>query len=315
MSLIYKITNLKNDKIYIGKTSRDLHVRWLEHCRDAKNYHENNNPLHAAIRKYGKENFLCEVIEDNIPKEKINEREKYFIKYYKSKSHESGYNITDGGDGGITSSTLTQELVDEIILILKDKNSLLSFNEIGNKYNVSGSIIRAINTGNAWYQDNISYPIRTYSTTGLTIDRNTYAKIVNHILNTQESLQNIQYKYNLSEQQMTAINQGYGCYTNDNEYYKGIYLGQYPIRKNNNKKIDNIDFIKVFYEVLFTNKPITQIGIENDIQGNTLTYIINGKRRRELTQNFLVPMRKNIINNQEIFNKMYPDYKRGGDDG
>lgn len=314
MALIYKITNLINNKIYIGKTKRDLNTRWLEHCRDAKNYQENNNPLHAAIKKYGKENFIYEILEDNISEQELNEREKYYIKYYNSKSHDLGYNVTDGGDGGQTSSILTAEVVNEIILILQDKNNLLSFNEIGDKYNISGSVIRSINIGTSWHKKSISYPIRTYSTTGLTINRDVYAKIINDILNTEETLQKIQYKYNLSEQQMTAINQGYGCYTNDNKYYKGIYLGQYPIRKNNNKKIDNIDFIKIFYEVLFTDKSITQIGIENNIQGNTLTYIINGKRRKELTQNFLVPMRKNIINNQEIFNKMYPDYKRGGDD-
>lgn len=312
MALIYKITNLINNKIYIGKTKRDLKTRWLEHCSDAKNYQENNNPLHAAIKKYGKENFIYEIVEDNISEQELNEREKYYIKYYNSKSHDLGYNVTDGGDGGQTSSILTTKMVNEIILILQDKDNLLSFNEIGDKYNVSGSVIRSINIGASWHKNNISYPIRTYSTTGLTINRDIYAQIINDILNTEETLQEIQNKYNLSEQQMTAINQGYGCYNNNNEYYKGIYLGQYPIRKNNNKKIKNIDFIKIFYEILFTSKPITQIGIDNNIKGNTLTYIINGRRRKELTENFIMPMRKNIISNQEIFNKIYPDYKRGG---
>ena len=30
--IIYKITNLKNDKFYIGKTTRNVEIRFKEHC-------------------------------------------------------------------------------------------------------------------------------------------------------------------------------------------------------------------------------------------------------------------------------------------
>ena len=33
MGFIYKITNLINQKVYIGKTERNIETRWKEHCR------------------------------------------------------------------------------------------------------------------------------------------------------------------------------------------------------------------------------------------------------------------------------------------
>ena len=45
--IIYKITNLINGKVYIGKTTRTIEKRWQEHC-----YCKDNDLLHNAIRKY-----------------------------------------------------------------------------------------------------------------------------------------------------------------------------------------------------------------------------------------------------------------------
>lgn len=36
---------------------------------------------------------------------------------------------------------------------------------------------------------------------------------------------------------------------------------------------------------------------------------ISGKRRKELTKDFLLPMRKNLEENQRIFLKLYPNFK------
>ena len=48
-----------------------------------------------------------------------------------------------------------------------------------------------------------------------------------------------------------------------------------------------------------------KIGLKYNIHGNTLTYIANGKRRKELTQDYIVPLRKNVKENQEIYNKKF----------
>lgn len=58
-----------------------------------------NNPyrkLYNAIRKYGKEHFFIELVEDNIPISQLNEKEIYYIEQYNS--FEQGYNSNYGGD-------------------------------------------------------------------------------------------------------------------------------------------------------------------------------------------------------------------------
>lgn len=88
---IYKITNLINNKCYIGY-SKHIELRWKQH----KKIPNIDVAIYQAMRKYGLENFLFEVIEE-CPKEQLQEREKYWIKYYNSYS--TGYNETLGGDG------------------------------------------------------------------------------------------------------------------------------------------------------------------------------------------------------------------------
>ena len=53
---IYKITNIQNQKVYIGQTIRPIQDRFNRHYNDALN---NIIDTHfaRAIRKYGRENF------------------------------------------------------------------------------------------------------------------------------------------------------------------------------------------------------------------------------------------------------------------
>lgn len=261
------------------------------------------------MKKYGIQNFNFEILENNISDlEELNKKEKEYIIKYNSTSHENGYNVAQGGDGGRTSSKLNQDQVLKIIDILADINDLHSFKDIGRKFNVSCSTIREINQGTAWYQENIKYPIRTYDTTGLTINRQTYKLIVKDIQNSQLQLQDIAAKYGLSEGRMTAINQGKECYSKENKYYSGIYTGSFPIRKTNKTIIPEEDYIPVFYDVLFTKDSMAKIGDRYNMQGNTIQCIITGRRRKELTKAFILPMRKHLEENQKIFIKLYPEF-------
>lgn len=68
---IYKITNKLNGKIYIGQSINPF-KRFKQHCYNTQIY---KSLINEAINKYGKENFLFEILESDI--ENYNEREKY----------------------------------------------------------------------------------------------------------------------------------------------------------------------------------------------------------------------------------------------
>ena len=95
---IYKIENLINHKIYIGK-SNNINKRFEDHKRLA--YYTSspayNYPLYKAIRKYGINNFDFSIVEECAEKE-LENKEKYWINYFDSYG-EKGYNQTPGGEG------------------------------------------------------------------------------------------------------------------------------------------------------------------------------------------------------------------------
>ena len=93
---IYKIENKINGLVYIGQ-SKDIERRLADHKRISHSPHslEYNNQIHTAMREYGLDNFLYSIIEECSVNE-LNNREKYWIKYYNS--YKKGYNGTEGGD-------------------------------------------------------------------------------------------------------------------------------------------------------------------------------------------------------------------------
>lgn len=106
--LVYKITNKVNEKIYIGKTKEyyknneyGIDGRFTRHLQSANSStnHSNDCPrLYNAIRKYGKDNFMIEILETTT-EDKIDEREIYHIKTTNSTDDNIGYNIALGGGG------------------------------------------------------------------------------------------------------------------------------------------------------------------------------------------------------------------------
>jgi group I intron endonuclease len=108
VSGIYIIINTINNKTYIGKTI-DIKNRRKQHLNNLRNnkYINNNQPTHLQsawnkyVRLYGEEVFIFGIIEE-CDKDKLNDKEKYWINYYQSNNREYGYNKTEGGDGGNT---------------------------------------------------------------------------------------------------------------------------------------------------------------------------------------------------------------------
>lgn len=97
---IYKATSITTGKVYIGQSCQTLEKRMHQHLSRAMTNYDPNNHFHNAIRKYGFQDFVFQVIEDNIISDEVlNEREKYWIEYYNS--YYDGYNSTLGGDAGL----------------------------------------------------------------------------------------------------------------------------------------------------------------------------------------------------------------------
>lgn len=100
MIAIYKITNLINNKIYIGQ-SWNIKKRWHEH----RNY-KTNKHLNSSILKYGLDNFSFKILQElnsegELTQYRLNELEKFYIKRFESYNPDYGYNKTYGGEGVI----------------------------------------------------------------------------------------------------------------------------------------------------------------------------------------------------------------------
>lgn len=119
MGVIYKRTS-PNGKYYIGKSIIPERDRWKRHIKESfdPNCDTYNTLLCKAIRKYGGDNFSLEILEDNIPNEKLAEKEIEYIKKFNAYYLDApylGYNMTRGGDGGL-------KYADEEILAKWDNN-------------------------------------------------------------------------------------------------------------------------------------------------------------------------------------------------
>lgn len=94
MYSVYKITNLINNKCYIGSSIR-VDKRWKQHINDSKNINSEkyNYPLYKAFRKYGIDNFKFEILSDDFDNaESMQKYENEMIIFYNS--YNNGYNQT-----------------------------------------------------------------------------------------------------------------------------------------------------------------------------------------------------------------------------
>ncbi len=97
---IYLITNKLNGKRYVGQSIQNLELRWKNHIEQAyykkvKSYES----LHAAIRKYGKNSFEINIIDEGVAKNDLRSKERFWIKELDTMVPK-GYNISKGGESG-----------------------------------------------------------------------------------------------------------------------------------------------------------------------------------------------------------------------
>jgi len=86
---IYKTTNLKNGKIYIGQHRGSFNPRYLG----------SGKLLKYAIRKYGKEYFKVEILKEAESIDDLDHLEREYVASYKKIFPNEIYNLMDGGFG------------------------------------------------------------------------------------------------------------------------------------------------------------------------------------------------------------------------
>lgn len=94
-NVIYSITNLKTNEIYIGKTKAEVSKRWSEHIKSSLNIGTiKSAKIHEALYNHWDE-FVFAIIEKVPLEENLSMREKFYIDFYQSNIY--GYNLKSGG--------------------------------------------------------------------------------------------------------------------------------------------------------------------------------------------------------------------------
>ena len=225
-NVIYAYKKRENGKIvYVGQTV-DLDTRHKQHTKYDPfniNNREFNYPLSRGIRKYGEDAYELIILEDNLLKEQLDEREKYWIAFYDT--YFNGYNQSIGGSNPVK-PIFTEEKIDTVIEMLKDES--YSYKDIIEKTGISMTHIYNINTGKRRKRDNLSYPIRESNvkgTKGLKFSPEVCKQIHEEILLNIKSLKDIAKDFNCSDSTIRDINNG-----KTKAYRLEGY--EYPLRKN-----------------------------------------------------------------------------------
>lgn len=133
---IYCITNIKNNKKYIGKTVETIEKRYKRHLYEALTL-KTDYYLYRAIRKYGKNNFIVEKIDEirdtdfNRLKENIFTLEtNYILKY---DTYKNGYNevVNGKGNGSICDKTVYKYNIEDGRLIEEYASSTIASIDVG----------------------------------------------------------------------------------------------------------------------------------------------------------------------------------------
>lgn len=98
MFRVYKIISKINGKVYFGYTGQTLQSRFNGHCDKS-----NDTLIARSIRKYGKENFIMELVQEFVSEEKAKQKEMEMIAEFQTNivrfPQGNGLNMTDGGEG------------------------------------------------------------------------------------------------------------------------------------------------------------------------------------------------------------------------
>lgn len=300
---IYIYTNKINNHQYVGQTN-NLQKRYNGHKSDSfnPNSHSYNYPLHAAIRKYGLENFSFEVIEevDNI--EEANIREQYWIKEKHSHVSEGGYNITLGGEGNKRGTLSWEELL--------NKGKLFSREEIldiqqrlinGEKYNdiidyysprLNRTFLSNLNQGVNYKNPSLDYPLKKDFSGEGSFSKEEIAEIKKEIKN-GISYSEIKQKHNIkSAGFISGINTG-RYYFDKSEKYPLIVKGC----------ADKSWIRDCLYDIIYSDLSLANIAKKYEKAESTIKKLGQGRANKQ--EYLIYPLRSNLEKNREIFKNHY----------
>lgn len=109
MGIVYLTTNKINNKKYIGVDTANN-----------KYYYGSGIAIKNALKKYGVENFIKEILFESDNNELLFEKEKFLIEKYNAVESKEFYNIAEGGKGGAGTLTSTESKIKHKIGCLKN---------------------------------------------------------------------------------------------------------------------------------------------------------------------------------------------------
>jgi group I intron endonuclease len=279
---IYKITNLINNKIYIGQSVNTKH-RWEQHISSSK--HNPKTIVDRAINKYGQENFKYEIIENTSD---YDDREKYWINYYNATDRAVGYNVAVGGRSvgcGIkhpNSKIKDQDTLNKIIDAIR--NSKLNFETISKIFNVTPVSISEINNGISYKQSDLEYPLREEKYT-----EEFYKRLVYSIkYESDKSLKDIAKEYDLDLSYVIEINTGVSRWRS--------YLN-YPLRDSFCHRSGYKVYDDVVYDLLNTQLQQKDIARKHNVSCSVVSQINTGETYKQ--NNMSYPIRQNKQSTQK----------------
>lgn len=282
--IIYKYIKIdENEVVYVGRTN-NLERRRREHEvyePTEVNRPHYNYPLSRGIRKYGKDAYKCEIIEEVFTYEESLKREKYWIKYYNTFNDPSKYNYTPGGELSFTTAKFEDEIIEEVKNLLEQR---VDYETIKDRTGISISHISEINTGKRRRDRNRTYPINEM-TRGRKINSEQLQEIICLLQNTDMTCAEIGQKYNVSGTEIQKINYG------SIQRQEGI---TYPIRTRiiSHKKhtLTAEELSELCNDIINTNISFNQLANKYNISTTTVYNINKGTSRKN--DKYTYPLRK-----------------------
>lgn len=249
-----------NGKIYIGQTKNSL-VRRFQNGEGYKYQF-----VYKAIQKYGWDNIITEIIEDNIPTlEEANKKEEYYIALYNARNPNIGYNIAVGGNV-INKADYNS--------ILQEWNNNLGINEIARKLNYNRSTVaKALEAANISIEERTARIPQSISHSNRQFD---YEAIYNAwLINSDYDI--IEKQFNCSEDSIRRALKEYGISEEERRKSGQKKLANISTSYNR-KKVNQYDlnnnYIQTFNSIAEAN-----LSLGKEKNASNIGSVCNGKRK------------------------------------